>query len=232
MYTNNGKSLSFRIGFLCSGNGGLFQRAAEACKMGLLNSRIVVCVTDRTCRSQEVAEKYNIPVRTIPRKDYASRDAFSADVRKALEQHQANLFFLTFDSLLSGPILQDHWGRMINVHLSLLPVFPGFKAVEKTIRAGVRFGGSTLHLVDETVDGGPIITQGIIPLEPRVEREDYESRLFKITWLQMIQTIRWYEEDRVIIKDEKHPYIVKGRYDSTPFCPALELPELLEEAVR
>ena len=229
MCTGNNKIVPLRIGFLCSGNGGLFQKVIKACETGLLQSRIVVCVTDRLCPSQEIAESSGIMTQLVERKAYDSRETFSNDILKVLERQRIDLAILTFDSLLSGPILEKYWGRMVNVHLSLLPAFPGFKAVKKTIRSGVRFGGSTLHLIDESIDGGPILMQGIIPLSAHQNEEDYREKLFTITASELVQLIRWYEEGRVVIGNTGSPYIENGRYETVPFCPNLELPSLVKE---
>ena len=223
MHTKPKNTVPQRVGFLCSGNGGLFRKACEACKKGWLSSDVVVCIADRACGSQEVADGFQVPQVMIERQAYDTREAFSDAVLDELRRHDVDLVVLTFDSLLTGAVLRQYENRMINVHLSLLPAFPGFGGVEKAIHRGVRFGGVTLHLVDESTDGGPILSQGVVPIAPQDDAISYGRRLFEAGWHQLVQMIRWYEEGRVVVDEKSHPFVEGADYRGRTTCPALEL---------
>jgi len=214
MFTKSKNSVPRRIGFLCSGNGGLFRKTCEACRQGWLISDIVVCIADRVCGSQEVAKEFQIPRVMVERKAYETREAFSDAVLEVLRSHDVDLVVLTFDSLLTGSILRQYENRMINVHLSLLPAFPGF-------------GGVTLHWVDESTDGGPILSQSVVPIAPRDDTAAYGRRLFESGWPQLVQMIRWYEEGRVTVDEKRHPFVKEADYRGMTTCPALELTDVM-----
>jgi len=227
MHTKSKNIIPRRIGFLCSGNGGLFRKTCEACRQGWLKSDIAACIADRVCGSQDVAKEFQIPEVMVERKAYETREAFSDAVLEALRSHDIDLVVLTFDSLLTGAVLRQYENRMINVHLSLLPAFPGFGGLKKAVQRGVRFGGVTLHWVDETTDEGPILSQSVVPIAPQDDAATYGRRLFEAGWPQLVQMIRWYEEGRVTVDEKNHPFIQNADYHGRTTCPALELADVM-----
>lgn len=212
-----------RIGFLCSGDGAIFRKVVDACEEGTLESSIEICIADRECKSLNIASDSEIKTELVPRKNHTSCERFSDEILSVLTRNNIDLICLTFDSLLKGSIIEKYYGNMVNVHLSLLPSFPGFSAARRAIQQGVRYGGVTLHLVDESTDGGPILAQGVIPLSPRDDEKAYNSRIFETSHKLLVQVIKWYESNRIVVPREGQPYVAGARYDGVPFCPALEI---------
>jgi len=111
----------------------------------------------------DVAAKYQVPVRYIPRRIYNDREAFSDDILKVLKRFEIDVVCTTFDSLIGGKLLEVYQDHIINLHPSLLPAFPGTDAIQRTLKSGIEVGGVTIHLIDESIDGGRILAQAKIP---------------------------------------------------------------------
>jgi len=210
-----------RLGFLVSGRGRLFGAVCQAAERGILGSEVVVCVVDRPCEAIQMAQDWHVPVTLVKRKDYSSREEFSDKVLEVLVQHGVDLVLLTFDSLLSGSLLRSFEGRIVNFHPALLPAFKGFKALQSAVDTKVTIGGGTLHLVDETMDGGRIILQWAVPLYPHDNSASYGLRVFEQGSLGVIQAVKWFEEGRVKVSPNGVA-IEGGTYGTLPHNPALE----------
>lgn len=217
-----------RIAFLCSGKGSIFKKVCSAVQAKLLVSQIVLCIIDRICDSQDVSKSYGIPVSLVFRKDYNSSLEFSNEILKLLNEAQVDYVCLTFDCILEGPLLNKFKNRIINVHPALLPAFKGLNAVRKTFESGVLIGGVTIHFIDNQLDHGPVISQCVIPLNPGETMAQYDSIVFRASYIQLIQVISWIESNRVELQDSRIVRIKNAKYNALPFNPALEIPELLK----
>jgi phosphoribosylglycinamide formyltransferase-1 len=216
-----------RIGFLCSGNGHIFRKTCEAMKKGILNSEVVVCIVDRPCGSEILTRSLGIPLIRVFRRDYKDRVVFSNAILEQIIRFRVDAVGLTFDSLLEGPLLEMYGNKMMNVHPALLPAFPGLNAVKKAKDSHALYGGATIHLVDGKMDHGPIVSQGIVPIHPEKSPQSYDDQIFQMCYMQLIQALKWFEEDRIKI-GEKRVIIQDGHYGGLPFSPALEIPSLLK----
>ena len=177
-------NLKKRIGFLCSGNGAIFRKVCVAVNRRWLRSDLVICIVNRPCPSEAIAESFGIPIVRVHRDRFRDRLAFSNEILEHLQHYEVDVVGLTFDSLLAGPILERYRWRMINVHPGLLPAFPGLSAVRKTREAGVLYGGGTIHFLDEKMDRGPIISQGIAAIRPGEDLAVYDKAAFDCCWRQ------------------------------------------------
>ena len=217
-----------KIGFLCSGNGGLFKEVNRAIKRKILSSNIVVSVMDRQCAAIGIAKEFCIPFKILERKKYDSREHFSSDLLSILRPFSVDLLVLTFDSLLTGQLLNEYSNRIINVHFSLLPAFRGLNAIENALKYGARFGGVTIHFVDESMDTGPIIMQASVPISIFDNRQTLGSKLFSHSVKMLIQVIRWFEQGRITQNKYGIPFVKNGNYEGKTFCPDLEIAELID----
>jgi phosphoribosylglycinamide formyltransferase 1 len=156
------------IGVLVSGNGTNLQALVDA---GL--PIVAVASNRRDARALERARAAGIPVATFALGCYATRDERDLVMATWLEEHNTELVVLAgYMHLLTKPFLDRFPGRIVNVHPSLLPAFPGAHAITDALAAGVPTTGVTVHYVDEGLDSGPIIRQEEIAVEPRATLEE------------------------------------------------------------
>ncbi|ARJ38522.1 phosphoribosylglycinamide formyltransferase [Sporosarcina ureae] len=150
-----------KIAVFASGSGSNFAALVEACKAGRIPAEIVLMVTDKPdAFVNERANEQGIPIAAIRPRDYETKDAYEQAIRKALHEAQVEWLILAGYMRLIGPVLLEAFPeRIINIHPSLLPSFPGKDAIGQAVAAGVKVTGVTVHLVDEGMDTGPILAQ-------------------------------------------------------------------------
>src|SRR5699024_11010418 len=161
-----------------SGTGSNFEALMEAEDLA---SEIVLLVSDQPdAKVIEKADKYGIPTFVFRAKDYPSKDAYEQDIIENMEQQEVEWIFLAgYMRIVGKTLLAAYKGKIINIHPSLLPAFPGKDAIGQAIKASVRETGVTIHYVDEGIDTGPIISQEAVPvyendtidtLQPRIQK--------------------------------------------------------------
>lgn len=124
------------------------------------------------------ALRWQTPVLVVERRQFATKKAFEHQILARLKQDQIDFIALAGYMRLIGPtLLQEYYGKIINLHPSLLPAFPGLDAVGQALKAGVKVTGVTVHFVDAGMDTGPIIAQKAVPID---ENDDHESLSQKI----------------------------------------------------
>lgn len=180
-----------RIAVFASGSGTNFQALVDAVECGDLDVKITLLVCDKPgAKVIERANKHNIPVFVFSAKDYPSKDAFETEIIKHLQQAEVDWVILAgYMRLIGETLLSAYSGRIVNIHPSLLPSFPGKDAIGQALAAGVKETGVTVHYVDEGMDTGPIIAQQAV----QVENDTYESLQKKIQAVEhtlYVQTIR------------------------------------------
>src|SRR6185503_21011965 len=158
----------FRIGVLGSGKGSNFVAIADACAAGNISAEITLAVSDvETAGILGHARERNIPARFIAPGKFRTKldeDAENSYIA-ALRDANVDLIVLAgFMRVLKGDFLRAFEGRIVNVHPSLLPSFPGLEAWKQALEAGVKVTGCTVHFVDAGVDSGPIIGQQTVPV--------------------------------------------------------------------
>lgn len=153
------------IGVLVSGSGSNLQALIDTPDLG---AGIRVVVSDRPgIKALDRAEQAGIPTSVLPWDDFGSRSEFSKAVADSVEEAGAKVMVLAgFMRILSPEAVSRFPNRILNIHPSLLPAFPGANAVAQALAHGVKVTGVTIHLVDEKVDHGPIIAQRAVPILP------------------------------------------------------------------
>lgn len=158
-----------RVGVLASGRGSNLRALAEAAAGGRLGgARIVVLVTDRPgAPALDVARAHRIEAVVVEPRQHPSREAHEKAVVGALEERRVGLVCLAgYMRLLTAGFVAHFAGRLLNIHPSLLPAFPGLHPHRQALDHGVRVSGATVHFVDEGVDTGPIVLQAAVPVHP------------------------------------------------------------------
>jgi phosphoribosylglycinamide formyltransferase-1 len=154
-----------RLGVLLSGRGSNFQAIADSIAAGKLDAGIAVVISNRaSAPGLELARSRGLTAVAIPSQgmDRETYDGFLID---ELRKHDVDLVCLAgFMRLLSAKFVAAFPGRILNIHPSLLPAFPGLDAQHQALQHGVKITGCTVHLVDELLDAGPIILQAAVPV--------------------------------------------------------------------
>ena len=151
-----------RVGVLASGSGTILRAMLER---GL---PIAIVIADRPCGALDIAHDYGVPADLVERTDFSAdfdRVAYTHDIVDALQRHRVDLVAIAgFGTILSKPFVDAFGGRAVNTHPALLPSFKGWHAVRDALEYGVKITGTTVHLVTEDVDAGPILAQESVPV--------------------------------------------------------------------
>jgi phosphoribosylglycinamide formyltransferase-1 len=155
-----------RLGVLISGRGSNLQSIIDAIGQGRLDAQIAIVVSNRDdAGGLKRASEAGIETMCLQPRDYEGRDAYDRAMAGALETRGVNLVCLAgFMRLVGPPLLAAFPNRMVNIHPSLLPAFPGLDAQRQALEHGVGFSGATVHLVTSELDGGPIVLQAAVPV--------------------------------------------------------------------
>lgn len=154
-----------RLGILISGRGSNFRAIADAIEQGYLDAEIAVVISNReSAGGLQIARERGLRVVSLPSKGL-DRTVYDRLVIEELRRNQVDLVCLAgFLRLLSAEFIQAFPNRIVNIHPSLLPAFPGLDAQHQALDYGVKITGCTVHFVDEQLDSGPIILQAPVPV--------------------------------------------------------------------
>ena len=171
-----------KIAIFASGNGSNFQALLEAVEEGSLQASIEWLICDQPgAYCIERAEQWNIPVFAFRPMDYPSKEDFEKEILRHLQAKEIDLLVLAGYMRLIGPVLLTAYpNQIINIHPSLLPLFPGKNAVLQAKEAGVGVTGVTVHYVDQGMDTGPIIAQRAIPIQQGESVEDLHRKIQQV----------------------------------------------------
>ena len=168
-----------RIGVLLSGRGSNFEALADSVSAGRIpNAEIAIVISHREgAPGIERARARGIDARVIPSKGL-EREAYDRHVVAALQAKKVDLVCLAgYMRLLSPYFVQAFRGRILNIHPSLLPAFPGLESQRQALEHGAKFAGCTVHFVDESLDAGPIILQAAVPIRDDDTVESLSERI-------------------------------------------------------
>jgi phosphoribosylglycinamide formyltransferase 1 len=154
------------VGVLISGRGSNLQALIDAIPDGTLDARIAVVISNRAdAGGLERARAARIESLVIDHRSFASRAEFDAAVARELQARAVDVVCLAgFMRLIGAPLLEAFPNRILNIHPSLLPSFPGVDAQRQALEHGVKISGATVHLVTGELDGGPIVAQAAVPV--------------------------------------------------------------------
>ena len=160
------------IVILISGSGSnmaaIVQRAQLERGERRLGARVAAVISNKAdAQGLVLAQEQGIPTALLDHKDYPSREAFDAALMQEIDRHAPALVVLAgFMRILTPGFVQHYAGRLLNIHPSLLPAFPGLRTHERAIEAGCKFAGATVHEVTAELDHGPILAQAVVPVLP------------------------------------------------------------------
>jgi phosphoribosylglycinamide formyltransferase-1 len=193
-----------RLGVLISGRGSNLQSIIDAISQGRLDAQIAIVVSNRDdAAGLQRASAAGIETMCLQPRDYPGRDAYDRALAGALGTRGVNLVCLAgFMRLVGPPLLAAFPNRILNIHPSLLPAFPGLEAQRQALEYGVRCSGATVHLVTSELDGGPIVLQAAVRV---LEGDTVETLSTRI----LVEEHRIYPEAIQMILDGG--WSVKGR---------------------
>lgn len=193
------------IGVLASGRGTNLQAIIDSKEKGALNISIGVVISDKpSAKALEIAKEYEIPAICVDRKQCDSQKDFEEKIVSELKKHNVSLVVLAgFMRILSPYFVQEFKEKIINIHPSLLPSFPGKNAHEQVIAYGAKVSGCTIHFVDEGMDSGPIILQEAIPVLDNDTEDSLAKRILYLEHTLYPKAISLVLEDKLKIVGRK-----------------------------
>jgi len=169
-----------RIAVMASGKGSNLQVILQAISEGRCPVEVALVISDKSdAGALDIARQAGVPeVLHINPAAYVSRADFDMACASAIDGAECRWIVLAgYMRILSSPFVQHFHGRIINIHPSLLPAFAGAHAVEDALDYGVKVSGCTVHLVDEVLDGGPILAQAVVPVRDDDDRDSLHARI-------------------------------------------------------
>ncbi|MBV1911191.1 MAG: phosphoribosylglycinamide formyltransferase [Kangiellaceae bacterium] len=164
---------------LISGSGSNLQAFIEAQKNSGFNGSIKAVISNKEdVYGLERAKQANIPAICIPHKEYSTRERFDLALANAINQYSPDLIILAgFMRILTPDFVKNYKGKLLNIHPSLLPKYPGLHTHRKAIENGDKLHGTTVHFVTEELDGGPLVGQGSTVIQANDSEESLNKRI-------------------------------------------------------
>jgi phosphoribosylglycinamide formyltransferase-1 len=195
--------MSGRLGILISGRGSNFLAIADAIGAGRLKAEIALVISNQPdAPGIAAARERGLPALALPSKGL-DRETYDRQLIGELQKNRVDLVCLAgYMRILSGHFIREYAQRIVNIHPSLLPSFPGLDAQHQALEHGVKYSGCTAHFVEEGLDSGPIIAQAVVPVLPGDTPETLSARILK-------EEHRIYPEALSLVLSGK--YVLQGR---------------------
>lgn len=189
------------IVILISGRGSNMEAIVRAAQAEKWPARISAVISNRADASGlEFAAAHGIATEVIPSKDYPTRDSFDAALRAKIDGYAPDLVVLAgFMRILTAPFVDHYRGRMLNIHPSLLPSFPGLATHRQALAAGVKLHGASVHFVTPDLDHGPIVAQACVPVREGDSEEALAERVLEQEHQIYPRAVRWFIEGRLAL---------------------------------
>jgi len=188
-----------KVGVLISGRGSNMAALIEAARAPGYPAEIAVVISNvATAGGLETARQAAIPAVAIPHKGFPDRESFDRAVSAELDRHGVGLVALAGFMRIQSPWFPARWkDRILNIHPSLLPSFPGLHVQQQALDAGVRISGCTVHFVTAELDAGPIVAQAAVPVLPGDDADRLAARILRQEHRLYPEVVRWFAEGRL-----------------------------------
>ncbi|QVK18444.1 phosphoribosylglycinamide formyltransferase [Mycoplasmatota bacterium] len=171
-----------RLAVFASGNGSNFEAIAKY-KNEVYEVKLLIC-DQKDAYAFRRAERLNIPFYVVNFKDYKDKASYETEILKYLKEYEIDFIALAgYMRLIGDVLLSEYDNKIVNIHPSLLPAFPGLHAIEQAINYGVKVTGVTIHYIDEAMDRGKIIAQKSLSINNEMSIDDVEKKIHKIEHL-------------------------------------------------
>ncbi|MBI5562669.1 MAG: phosphoribosylglycinamide formyltransferase [Deltaproteobacteria bacterium] len=193
------------IGVLVSGGGTNLQAIIDASEAGRINAEVKVVVSNNPIAyGLDRARRHGIPSAVITKESFTTKDSYDAELIKTLNNHGVMLVVMAgFMRILTPAFVAAFPMRIMNIHPSLLPAFPGLGVQKKALEYGARFAGCTVHFVDAGVDSGPIIIQAVVPVHDGDTAETLSRRILVEEHRIYPQAIQLFAEGRLHVEGRR-----------------------------
>jgi phosphoribosylglycinamide formyltransferase-1 len=190
------------IVILISGRGSNMEAIVRAQQAEAWPARIAAVISNKPdAKGLAFAQDHGIPTAVVPNKEFPTREAFDAALQATIDRFEPDLVVLAgFMRILTAPFVEHYAGRMLNIHPSLLPLFPGLHTHRQALDAGVEEHGATVHFVTAELDHGPAVIQARIPVLPGDTEDSLAERLLAEEHVIYPQAVRLFVEDRLSIE--------------------------------
>ena len=191
------------IVILISGRGSNMEAIVRAQQAEAWPARIAAVISNKPdAKGLAFAHANGIPTAVVPNKEFPTREAFDAALQATIDRFEPDLVVLAgFMRILTARFVEHYAGRMLNIHPSLLPLFPGLHTHRQALDAGVEEHGATVHFVTAELDHGPAVIQARIPVLPGDTEDMLAERLLAEEHIIYPQAVRLFIEDRLSIAD-------------------------------
>ena len=207
---------------LGSSGGFAFDYLLLAIKLGVVSAQVNRIITDRPCRTNEVAKKHNINSTIIKQDMSIDRGTYSDLLLEQIPEN-TDIILISLRRLISGKILSKYKNKIVNTHPSLLPSYKGYGANNKLLNEGKTvFGGCSCHIVNDLPDDGPIIIQSVVPLGVEENLTEWELKLWHHQKYNLSQTVQFFSDNRIKVTKEK-VIISDAKYGGLPTNPSIEI---------
>ena len=198
---NPASAMTKRITVLLSGQGTNLAALLASMRMGALGGTITQVIANvPDAPGLNVARGEGVDAVALDHRAFATRNAFDAALLQAVDAGQPDLVVLAgFMRVLGAPFVRHYAERLINVHPSLLPLYPGLHTHRRALADGVRIHGCTIHFVTPEVDIGPIISQAAVPVHDDDDEASLTARVLAQEHLLLPAAVRWFCEGRLVI---------------------------------
>lgn len=219
-----------KIGILASGAGSNAQAIIERIAAGVLQASVGVVISNRPkAQVLERAQKAGLPARLVERAQYPNRLQYDAALVSVLKEYDCELIVLAGYMLVLGKVFLDAFpGKVVNIHPSLLPSFPGTAGALNAMAYGVKITGCSIHFVDEDIDTGPIIIQAAVPFHAGEDLDTLKQRIHKAEHRIYPQALQWLAEGRISV-DGRQVSLAPGAKPFAKVEPGMLVSPPLEE---
>ncbi len=192
---------------LISGSGSNLQALIDAARQGSLPIDIRAVISNEPdAFGLERARRAGIPGRLLSHKNFPSREAYDRELADLIDQYQPGLVVLAGFMRILTPVLVERFrGRMFNIHPSLLPKFRGLHTHQRALDANEREHGASVHFVTEELDGGPLVLQARVPVEPGDDADALAARVLRQEHRIYPQAVRWFAKGRLQLGPDGKP---------------------------
>jgi phosphoribosylglycinamide formyltransferase-1 len=191
-----------RIVILISGRGSNMEAIVEACRAEGWPASVVAVLSNRPeAAGLDFARTRGIATAVVDHRGFPDRQAFDAALAEAVDAFQPDLVVLAgFIRILGADFVGRYAGRLMNIHPSLLPSFPGLHTHRRALQAGCAVAGATVHLVTAELDHGPIVMQSVVPVQPDDDEDTLAARVLATEHRIYPRAVRWFVEDAWVVE--------------------------------
>jgi phosphoribosylglycinamide formyltransferase 1 len=193
------RGMTQRIAILISGRGSNMEAIVRACTAERWPAQVVAVVANRPdAGGLAFAAEQGIATAVVDHKVHPSREAFDATLADVLDGFAPDVVVLAgFMRILGAAFVRRFEGRLLNIHPSLLPAFPGLHTHRRALEAGCKAAGATVHFVTPELDHGPIVMQSVVPVRPGDDEHTLAARVLATEHVIYPKSVRWFVEGRL-----------------------------------